>query len=446
VSNAKLGVFSMAWLTLGMGACGGAEPEPASPRPTAAASQAPAPPPVAPERCTRPEPDVETKACLEEAKPAKCLVDLGRARLRRGEDQQAADALVVGIHRLPEQRGPYLELALLLQTNNRYDLSAAVLEQAKRFVPAKRRFLVHYLLASTHAARRRMPESVAELEAAHELNPNDPDVMLNLGLSYTKLSPRKLAKAKVLLERFAKEHCQGESGPAACHIALSTIERMQSGGAWPKERPPAITPAAYPPPTCATKAVEGEPDLPPIVLPTDPVRSGSMFTVWGASHHLRSKPHQQAVTGGPITVVGHVVAHNYAQAPACAIHRTGKPTPEDCRAPIPTFYIADTSADPTSYIPVMGWASNWANVYEMMRAADRDGAAAEVLDTYFGEALPNPIPAVGAEVAITGTYAFSYTAGTTGANDPRFGILTFQKMAVLKPAPKKASLPGITRK
>ncbi len=435
----------------GIVACGPAgAPQPRAPQPRAEPTSTPTASPVAASpqpSCRAPEVDAPTQACLDGPRPTSCVVSLSRARIQKGEEQSAADALVQAIFHAPKERTPYLELALLLQTNNRYDIAAKVLSEAKRFVPEDKRFLVHYLLASTHAAELHMREGVLELEAAHALKPKDFDVTINLALSYTSLEPRRTADAKALLGPLITERCGDERFRSLCKLAKDTLERIAGNLPWPRARTPAVTLSPFPASPCVAPVdVDGKPTLPSVVLPSDPVRDDSMFTVWGASHHLRSTPHRKGVTTGPITVVGFVVATNYAKAPACAVHRSGKPDPADCVAPMPTFYLADKPSEPTSFITVMGWASQWSTVYEMMLAIDKQGGDAETLDAWSGKPVPNPIPSLGARVAVTGSYDFTFTTGTAAVSNPRFGVLSYQHMTVERPASTKATLPGISRR
>src|SRR5262249_40186414 len=113
---------------------------------------------------------------------------------------------------------------------------------------------------------------------------------------------------------------------------------------------------------------------PPPQLPTTPIKAGDSYTIYGAAHQLRSRIHDKDVTKASITITGYIVAENITDAPKCAIHKTGKKDPEDCRpagAPpieIPSFWIADEKgAGPDKpRIRVLGWAKNWATVYEAM--------------------------------------------------------------------------------
>ncbi len=431
---------------LATAACSAAPPKPtAGPAPNAKPSAAPtattaeAPPPPKQATCELPRGTPEAKACLTHEKPSRCVVGLARKHLRAGEEQQATDALAFFIRERPQLRTPYLELSLLLQTNNRYDLASQVLQQALRFVPEEHHFLLHYLLGSTHAAQKAFEKSVVSLEKAHALRPDDHDVAMNLALGYTKLQPRKEVEAKRLVEPFVSGPCASGSPPPLCGLAQLTLARVNGEAPWPPIRKAVIEASPYPSPTCLPLVEEGKPTLPPTVLAKDPVRKDSAFTVWGATHHLRSKPHRKAVTAGPISVTGFIVAVNYAQAPLCAIHRAGKPTPEDCDAPTPTFYLADTLENPTSFLPVMGWASTWSSAYESTLAAGTE----PYTDLFSGKPVPKPLPAVGAQVTVTGKLGFSFTATDQPSSNPRFGILTYDDQTVVKAAPKPAGWPSL---
>ena len=84
-------------------------------------------------------------------------------------------------------------------------------------------------------------------------------------------------------------------------------------------------------------------NLPPVPnVPQKPLKAGDAYTVWGASYELRSRVHHQVVADKPLKITGYISKTNLADAPACAIHKTGKEDPEGCRPPIPTFWLCDT--------------------------------------------------------------------------------------------------------
>ena len=68
---------------------------------------------------------------------------------------------------------------------------------------------------------------------------------------------------------------------------------------------------------------------------------------------------------------------------------------------------------------------------------------AEHLDTFWGIKTPNPLPAPGAKVTVTGTYSTTFMQASAGAEaDPYQGIMSYQEMTVLEPAAELATLPG----
>lgn len=186
-------------------------------------------------------------------------------------------------------------------------------------------------------------------------------------------------------------------------------------------------------------------------LPQKAKKVGDAYTVWGVTHDLRSRVHEQDVKDKKISIVGYIVKSNLEKAPACAVHKTGKADPPDCKAPVPTFQIADDKGETKDMIDVMGWASNFAQIYSMIEALDKapKGKESEVklADEFWGGDLPNPIPAVGAKVKVTGTYGITFSRSTGGAAaNPRYGIMTAEKIEVLEPAPEPATLPGMKRR
>jgi hypothetical protein len=200
-------------------------------------------------------------------------------------------------------------------------------------------------------------------------------------------------------------------------------------------------------------AVSGKkPTLPAVpTLPTKAKKQGDAYTVWGLTHDMHSRVHAEDVLGKKVTIVGYIVKTNYDTAPKCAIHKTGKGDPPDCKSPVPTFSIADDKGETKEAIDVMGWASNFAQVFTLIEGIDKAAKGKEgevkLQDEFWGVALPNPIPNVGAKVKVSGTYAITFTKATGGAaSDPKHGILTVEKIEYLEPPPKKAYLPGMKEK
>ena len=187
-------------------------------------------------------------------------------------------------------------------------------------------------------------------------------------------------------------------------------------------------------------------------LPTKPKKDAAgAYSIWGITHDLRSRVHFEEVNGKKVSVVGYIVKTNLDQAPKCAIHKTGKGDPPDCKSPIPTFAIADEKGEAKDMIDVMGWASNYAQLFTIIEAIDKAAAGKEkevkLQDEFWAMDLPNPVPNVGAKVKVTGTYGVTFTKATGGAAaNPKYGILTAEKIEYLEPPPEKAYLPGMKKK
>lgn len=175
-----------------------------------------------------------------------------------------------------------------------------------------------------------------------------------------------------------------------------------------------------------------------------PLKSGDDFTVWGASYSLRNRFEAPSVRGRKIPLIGFIVATNLDTAPRCAVHARGIADPPNCKAPLPAFWVGDTPDAPLERsIKVVGWAANYAQLHDAIREYAQHPDA-KVEDDFWGITIPNPIPAKGAKVRIVGTHSNEFTKATTGIEaDPVMGILDPERVEVLSPAPKKATLPGM---
>ena len=183
-------------------------------------------------------------------------------------------------------------------------------------------------------------------------------------------------------------------------------------------------------------------------LPTKVKKQGDAYTIWGVTHDLRSRVHVEEVNGKKISIVGYIVATNFGKAPACAVHKTGKGDPADCKAEVPSFSIADEKGETKDVIAVMGWASNFAQMFSMIEAIDKaaKGKESEVklADEFWGGDLPNPLPNIGAKVKVSGTYGVTFTKATGGAAaNPKYGLMSVEKIEYLEPPTEQAYLPGM---
>jgi hypothetical protein len=195
-----------------------------------------------------------------------------------------------------------------------------------------------------------------------------------------------------------------------------------------------------------------KPNLPAVpTLPTKAKKNGDAYTIWGVTHELHSRVHVDDVKDKKISLVGYIVKVNYDTAPKCAIHKTGKGDAADCKAEIPTFYIADEKGEATAMIPVMGWASNFSQIFTLIEAIDKapkgKESEAKLKDEFWAVDLPNPLPNLNAKVKVTGQYGITSTKATGGAaSNPKYGIMTVEKIEYLEPPADKAYLPGMKKK
>jgi hypothetical protein len=191
------------------------------------------------------------------------------------------------------------------------------------------------------------------------------------------------------------------------------------------------------------------PTMPAVpTLPAKQKKVGDAYTVWGATHDLRSRVHSDDFRDKQTSIVGYIVKTNYEDAPDCAIHKTGKADPPDCKAPVPTFWIADEMGEKEEMVQVMGFASNFAQLFTLIEGIDKAAKGeedkVELADEFWGMPLPNPIPEVGAKVKLTGSYGVTFTKATKGAAaNPKHGIMTPEKIEYLEPPKKRAALRGM---
>ncbi|HEY3595092.1 MAG TPA: hypothetical protein VGL13_14505 [Polyangiaceae bacterium] len=176
------------------------------------------------------------------------------------------------------------------------------------------------------------------------------------------------------------------------------------------------------------------------------IKVGDVYTVYGATHQLRSRVHNPDVNGKDITITGYIVKTNLPDAPPCAVHKTGKGDKDDCKAQVPAFWIADDKGDDKNAIKVMGWASNYAQIFDAINKYAGKGKKADepVKDEFWAVDVPNPIPNVNAKVQVTGNFAVSFTKSTSGVEtDPNHGIMTYAKLTYVEPPTEPGTLPGM---
>ena len=182
-------------------------------------------------------------------------------------------------------------------------------------------------------------------------------------------------------------------------------------------------------------------------LPQKPKKQGDAYTVYGAIHDLRSRVHGPKLRGKTVSIVGYITKTNLGDAPPCAVHPGGvkdKPECEKEPPPVPAFWIADDKeATDKESIKVLGFASNYARLYDAIRKY-RGASKESAKDDVWGVDIPNPVPNKGAKVKVTGTYNYTFTKASQGTeSDPLNGVITYESLTYLEPPPEAAKLPGM---
>ncbi len=183
----------------------------------------------------------------------------------------------------------------------------------------------------------------------------------------------------------------------------------------------------------------------PPSLPSTPIKGADgSYTIYGAIHQLRSMLHAKDVTANPITITGYIVDSNVGRAPKCAVHKTGKADPSNCDTEVPSFWIADDKGNTKGpKIRIVGWARNYAVICDAMKAYNKlkpgEQPKEPVNDDILNVQLPNPLPAVGAKVKITGAYNVAKTVVSDMVSEPSGGVMALQKMETVEAAPEPAA-------
>ena len=383
---------------------------------------------------------------------ADCAYLLGEVEEWADHPQAAAERYTEAAQHDATRPHYYRALAALYRVFRRTDDAERVLNEGMKRVERGERnraslARMSVSLAQLSAGRHDIQASQAWLEQAEALfDESSPEVAFEIGAIYAAtpdygagVSNRE--RARPILEQFVKRTCRGAlaaSFKEQCELSQLMLQLLGATSA-PRS-------AAKAPPLAVRETPK--PGLPTPQLEMRPLRSGEAYTVWGASYALRSRQHRREVTDKPIAITGYVVRTNFADAPRCAVHRSGLADPEDCRADIPAFWLGEEpAAAEADSIKVMGFASNYAQLYEAIRQADSQHPDAPYADSYWGQTVPNPLPAAGAKLTVQGNYGLTFAKASSGAeSDPVMGLLDFAEREVLEPAPELATLPGVKRR
>ena len=377
---------------------------------------------------------------------ARCSYLLGFAEEWTDEPLLAAEHYREAIAQAPADPSYPLALASLYRTFRRELEAEGVLAEAAERVQSAANYRDGALeLFETWAklALRRgdVATARAALDRVADLAPQaEPPLVFELGALYATPAP-KLAldaqRARRALMIFSKRGCRGAGAAtfhAQCERSQAMIQAIPDVPSPPAPQPGASGPTPLP-------------KLPPPELTPPSIKSGDAYTVAGVSYLLRAPQHQKEVLDHRLAVTGYIVKTNLSEAPRCVVHRGGVADALDCRADVPTFWLGDSPQAPLKdCIAVMGWASNYASIYDAIRLFDGPHPG-DFVDPFWGQPLPNPLPAAGAKVIVGGEYSRIFSKASSGApTDDVMGILSYGNMQELEPSLELSTLPGVKRK
>lgn len=393
--------------------------------------------------------------CLKvDAKQAECLYLLGVVEEWSEHAQVAAAHYTLAARLDPTQARYYEALAELYRVFNRPLEAEMVLSEGLRQVPLEQRNRAELAALAVAAARlaalrNDMTTAQERLDRAETfMDEAAPDLIFQVASIYASAvlsgaGPRHSDRAMRLLRMFVKRVCRGSLATSykdQCWVSESIIQRLQYLDS--------VEPGAVAPPGAPAAVVPLPAGMPVPKLEMRALRVGDAYTVWGAGYSFRSRKHVGEVTTKPIAITGFVVKTNLGEAPRCAVHRGGVADPENCRAPVPAFWLGDRldAAEPDC-IKVMGFASNYAQLFDAIRQADSDKPDEPYSDSFWGQIIPNPLPAAGAKLTVRGRYGPVFANASSGGEmNSTMGILSYAERDELEPAPELATLPGVKRR
>ena len=374
---------------------------------------------------------------------AECHYGLARALDWQEEPDAALDHYFAALHRDTGVAKYYLSPAELCMIYKLYDTAIGLVDAGFARVQSGGPDTYSLWNLRLQVAQSRGDEAgmLTALEGAYAAGDDShPEDLFYLGATYGVAIPPRIEAASALLHEFVHQVCRGAKASRhkeQCETSQALLQK------WAREYPKvkeSKLPAISPPPKPSVP-----PPLPPApTVPLLPLRNGDAYTVWGASLRLRNQRRHPEMNGADLSITGVISRSNVPDAPRCAVHPPDIADPDDCKALVPTFWLCDTLDAPSSdCIRVMGWASNYANIWAAIEESRKPNPQPYV-DNFWGQEIPQPIPQRGARVTVSGRYGFLFTRASTGAEaDPIMGILTYKKLQWIDPPRANPKLPGM---
>jgi hypothetical protein len=377
---------------------------------------------------------------------AECHFTLARVLDWQEEPGLALQHYFAALRKAPTVSSYYVWPADLCVRYKLYDTATGIIDAGLAQPPndAEEGYLLRVSQFQVAQARDDNAGMVAAMEGAYVVGGAlHPEISFNLGSTYAVATPVRKREAIGLLREFVMRVCRGAQSShykEQCETAQSLLQKF--GAKLPKRGEAGfnLQPITLPPKPSVPPPLPAAPQVPDRLL-----RQGDAYTVYGASLRLRSQRQHPEMKGAEISVTGIIGKSNLSEAPRCALHQSGVADPEGCEAPVPTFWLCDTLDAPLSdCIRVIGWASNYAQIWDAILESRKPGSEPRV-DDFWGQVIPLPIPQKGAKIIITGSYGFVFSGATLGVAefDPIMGILSYKQHQWIQPPPDNPNLPGM---
>jgi tetratricopeptide (TPR) repeat protein len=174
--------------------------------------------------------------CIEtDPNKDECYGQLGLAYLWEDDEQKSLANYTKAIEHRANNIDYYTRLADHYIRLGLYKEATQVLNGAKDIAPPtdKRLYNVHTLFARIASESGDIDATVKSLEAAKAVSGEDPGLLFNLGMAYSKLKPPKKAESLQMLKGFTARACRSKKAiayKAHCEQAQATMQRLKGPG------------------------------------------------------------------------------------------------------------------------------------------------------------------------------------------------------------------------
>jgi hypothetical protein len=368
--------------------------------------------------------------CLSLSNDAECHHLLAQILDRQAQPGLALEHYFAALRQAPSVASYYPRPVELCYRYKLYDAAIGIIQTALAQLPdeSPETYELWGLWHNIAQARHDQAAKVTALESVYSVwGGRHPEVGFVLADAYAAETPPRKREAISLYQEFIQNACGADEAKTPfvemCPMARTLNKNI--GGQELAEGETASPVAVHRQPKSGVI-----PPLPAVpTVPERPLRVGSAYTVWGASVAFRGRRELSDPKGTVVSITGVIGRSNVTEAPSCALHAPSIADPRNCSALLPAFWLCDSSdADMSDCIKVMGWASNYAQIW---------GAVVEsrlgnlpYRDRFWRQEIPVPIPQAGAKVTVTGRYGPTFTLASSGVQvDLVMGLLTYRSLS-----------------